>query len=590
MHLEFPSVSKLLTTLALAFAASAAVAQSPCFQSPFGTALGTGDDTVLATTPIGFAFPFGGATYTEFTATTNGLIYLSNAGVPAPGGSGCCSGSSATLISGGPTIAPFWTDLNVVSGTGMVYANTSATSCSITWNNAVEYGQSTLFDMQVVLDPSGMIKFSYSPSLTLTTHTALTGMSPGNGATLPTASDWSLGGTTASDTGFELYVGGTTPFDMAGTSLFLTPTFPGYAFVGMPIPATGCASTAKIGTGCVDISTSFYEDFATTAVMDLSNTAFKLMNTGAGYFAIPSTTAFVAPTAAAINLGLYDDDEVTVLLGSAFPYPGGSTMSLNVCSNGYVSAASNAAAYDYTPTPTEFLNWPNATWAVWHDMIPNSTGADNVYAEQIGNIVYITWLNVIGYNGTSAGTVPSTFQFQFDMVTGNVDYVFGSMDTISVSTWGGEAYIVGWTPAGASVDPGSIDLTTALPSTINLPTVVALALDATAPPLLGASVPLVSSNVPPTAPFGAVGFGFTNPNLDLTFYGMPGCFQYSDNLATVLYLPFGSTSATVNFGVPNNAAFIGVSVLAQSFAYAPGAGLTPLGAISSNGVSVNIGL
>ena len=41
-------MNKLVSGFVVAFAASAVLAQSPCFESNFGTALGGGDDVVFA--------------------------------------------------------------------------------------------------------------------------------------------------------------------------------------------------------------------------------------------------------------------------------------------------------------------------------------------------------------------------------------------------------------------------------------------------------------------------------------------------------------------------------------------------------------
>jgi hypothetical protein len=347
------------------------------------------------------------------------------------------------------------------------------------------------------------------------------------------------------------------------------------------------ATATNYGTGCVAKAASFYEHFTTTPSIDLSNTAFQMINTGPGYIVLPSTTAFVTPSATATNLNLGDDTETSVTLSAPFTYPGGTTTTLNVASNGHISTATNSAAGDYTPTPAEFLNWPNATWAVWRDMICNATG--NVWFEEVGGIAYITWLNVIGYVGQTAGTTPTTFQLQFNLTTGTVDFVFQSMDTVSVSTWtGGEGWVVGYSPAGASMDPGSIDLSTALPASITLEANdrAALAFAASARPIVGNTINLITSNIGATAPFGAILLGFGNPALDLTGLGMAGCTQYTDNLVTLLFLPFGAPTNSFPFSVPN---MVGLSVNAQSFVYDPAANLTALGAISSNGVTLLFG-
>ncbi len=362
--------------------------------------------------------------------------------------------------------------------------------------------------------------------------------------------------------------------------------------IGYVVSGSGTVANKTLyGTGCVAQYGSFYERFASTPSIDLSNTAFRMLNTGTGYIVLPGTNAFLAPSATATNLGLGDDAETTVNLSVPLAYPGGSTPSLNVCSNGHISTASNAAVFDYTPTPGEFLNWANATWAVWRDLIPGPTGGGDVWFEEVGGVAYVTWLNVVGYVGTSAGTTPSTFQLQFELATGHVDFVFGSLDTVSISGWaGGDGWIVGFSPSGASLDPGNIDLSATVPNTIVLTStdMAALAQNASARPLVTTSINLLTTNIPAGTPFGAVLLGFNqfNPGLDLSGIGMSGCRQYNEGAATLLFLPGASTSNSLAFTVPN---YIGWQIEAQSVVFAPAAGLTQLGAIASNGMALFLG-
>jgi hypothetical protein len=352
-------------------------------------------------------------------------------------------------------------------------------------------------------------------------------------------------------------------------------------------PGAVYASVASVGTGCGAASASIYEHFTTTPSIDLSNSAFQLLNTGNGYLVLPSSTPFVPPSGTATNLGLTDDSETTVNLSAPLNYPGGTTTSLNVCSNGHVSVATNLAEFEYQPIPATMLAWPNATWAVWRDLIPDLSG--NVWFEEANGIAYITWLNVVGYNGQVAGTVTSTFQFQFQLASGNVEFVFGNLDTTSISTWtNGDGWVVGYKPDGIAQNPGSVDLTTALPISLPAADRPGLELTTAQRPIVNTTVNLVARNITPTTPFGAVAFGLIAPPapLNLAGVGMPGCFQYHDILVTQLYLPFGANSATVPFQVPN---LVGLPVRAQAYNYDPAAGLTPLGAVSSNSLTLRAG-
>ncbi|MCA8967383.1 MAG: hypothetical protein KDC48_21055, partial [Planctomycetes bacterium] len=238
-------------------------------------------------------------------------------------------------------------------------------------------------------------------------------------------------------------------------------------------------------------------------------------------------------------------------------------------------------------------NWANATWAVWRDMIPGPTGGGDVWFEEIGGVAYITWLNVVGYVGTAPGTTPSTFQLQFEIATGNVDFVFQSMDTVSISGWaGGEGWVVGYSPGGpSSSSTPAVDLSTAAPATFLVPHAELLALrhDATARPVIGTNIALETTNVPANCALGATLFGLTeiNPGLDLTGLGMPGCFQFVTIDASQIWFPVQGVGSTP-FSLPNNPAFAGVELKTQGVALVPGA--NTLGAQSSNGMKLTLDL
>ncbi len=572
-------MKKFLTTLVLGVACSTAAAQS-CFETNFGTPIGGGDDTVLPIQSIGFAFPFAGSTYTDIHISTNGFFYLSNAGVPAPGGANCCTGTTALLVSGSPKICPFWTDLNVIVANGAnVHVNSSAAACVITWDNVVEFGNTVQFDLQCQIYPSGEIRFTFGGNMTLrTSGDALVGMSPGNAAPVPAASNWSVPGVTGDTTAFELFNNTALPFDLAGQSLVLTAA--GTIFVHAN---SNClASTSSYGAGCVQIYDSFYELFGTAAAFDLGNSAMRIVNTGTGYFAIPSPNAYVAPSAAATSLTLLDDSETTVALSTPMPVAGTTTSALTVCSNGFVSVATgNGTAFG--PTAAGLLNGPQTSWRSWHDYNPTIAGSGQVKFEEVAGVAYVTWDGVFDFGTTGPG---STFQFQFDLASGNCDIVWGSI------SGAGNAHLVGFSVGGPSNDPGSIDLTTAVPLgtvLVSNTQITPLALAAAGLPALGSTVSLDSSNIPTNTPFGAVLFGFQKfaNGVDLTGIGMPGCRQYNEGASTVIYVsPVGTASTP--FVVPNDVGFLGIAVLAQAVTYSPG--LTPLGAISSNGIEMFVGL
>jgi hypothetical protein len=568
----------------LPFFAAAAVAQVPCSQSNLGTNLGLGDEAMSAPQALGFSFVYNNVGYTSIEVCDNGYVALGS------GGAANWNVDPATLCNDlFPSIRPLWIDLDPsAAGSGSVYfqavpasGNTPAYAV-VTWDRVYEYFGSTPHSFQLFLIDGGAIRCTYGLDLANATYEWLVGASPGNAAAQNPVSFASLPILTSGNATFHEYNGGGA-VPLAGRTYDWTPDGLGGYIV---TESLACAGTTAYGTGCVAKFQSFYEQFPTTPSIDLSNTAFQMLFTGTGYLALPSSRTFVAPSGTATNLNLGDDTSATVTLSAPLQYPGGTTPTLEVCSNGFISAiASNGTSYQPDGAELGLRAFPS--WNVWRDFICDTSG--NVWVEEIAGIVYVTWLNVIGYDGTSPGITPSTFQFQFELATGNVDLVFLAMDTVSVSTWtGGEGWVVGWSPGAGAVDPGSLDLSAQLPLTITTYPVdiLPLTLNASAAPAVGTTIQLVSSNVPNNSLFGAVLMGFQqfNPGLPLDNLGMAGCSRYNDGVVTLLFFPQGSTGS-VNFNVPQ---FPGVNVQTQSVVYCPAAGLTTLGAIASGGLELRI--
>lgn len=115
-----------------------------------------------------------------------------------------------------------------------------------------------------------------------------------------------------------------------------------------------------------------------------------------------------------------------------------------------------------------------------------------------------------------------------------------------------------------------------------------LSLAASSRPLVNTSINLVTSGITPNAPFGAVCMGFTqfNPGISLAGMGMPGCFQYNELLLVNLFTPMGAASFPSPFAVPN---YPGATIEVQAVALDPVAQLTPLGAVTSDAVTLVLG-
>lgn len=576
-----------------AFGAAAALAaslslQAQCYEPLTGSSIGTGDDVVLGVQALGFAFPFGGTTFTDVHVSTNGFVYLSNASVPAPGGALCCAGATAGLVAGSPKVCPYWSDLNAISGTGTVKYNALPGKAVITWENVVEFGNTVQFSVQMQLHASGQIDFAYDGRCAIrTAGDFLVGMSEANAAALPGASDFSTVGVSATTTNFELFNNVGLNYDLAGQTLSFFPSGLGYAWV----PASCASSNNAYGTGCYSAFASFYENFATAAAFDLANTSMTMLLSGSGYVMLPGITTYVAPTGAATSLVLTDDSETTVTLGSAFAYPGGSTSALTVCSNGFVSVATGNGT-GFTPAVATFLSAPQSSWRSWHDLNPASAGSGQVKFEEVGSVSYVTWDGVFSFGTTN----PETFQIQFDRATGNVHFVWQTIGGF------GNGFLVGYSPGGASADSGNLDISAALPATFATVAADQLPLSMTAAPapIPGGTVTFTTNDIPEFAPAAGLYVAvhilslgqIPPPGLDLGFIGAPGCPAFVQTLDLTQAMVGASNSQSVSLTLPGTVS-LGTVLYSQSAAlFAPFSlpnGQNAFGLSTSNGMTSTVG-
>ncbi|MBM3960412.1 MAG: hypothetical protein FJ306_00695 [Planctomycetes bacterium] len=412
-----------------------------------------------------------------------------------------------------------------------------------------------------------------------------------------------LGPQTVSNADLSVTVGAvsaqafTTAPSAYGTNTF---HFNGTIFYAPGLVTSSCATSTSVGTGCNNVSGSFYQKWSTNAAMSvaLNGRSLSLVNTGFGYVLAQGAATFIAPTAAATALPTSNNGEAIVPLPSPLSYPGGTTTQLVVNTDGHISAASNlpfpGINYNFMPYVEGMLNAVSPIWAVcWHNFNTTELNSGLIKWEVLNNVFLVTWDNVESLPGTAATQTanPCRFQAQFDLNTGNVDYVYQSMTNIG----GSQSYddtIVGWSPGGASPNLGPIDVTTL--TTLLLPAAETLGLkvEATAAPVLGNTIDFVTTNTT------NVGIGVNylsvvplpGPGIDLGILGAPGCSAHVDINAGVGNLISNVPSLpplNVTLPLPNNPALAGFVVASQSI-WLDGAANT-LGLLTSNGVTVTLG-
>ncbi|MBL8732369.1 MAG: hypothetical protein JNN13_08370 [Planctomycetes bacterium] len=395
-----------------------------------------------------------------------------------------------------------------------------------------------------------------------------------------------------------------TPSGPAGTYL-------GWNWYGSIYYAVGavphsCAETATYGNGCVERFGSIFEEYtsAAAATTALNGRSLSYVPNGIGaYDVVPGIAAYgyVAPSGAALQIAASDDGEATQPLTIPFVYPGGIATELYICSNGYVSLGGSnltLSGPNWVPEPPPFLNATNTAWWIWHDLNPTETGSGFIWFEEDAGTaqIRVTWLNVESYPDTAAN--PSTFQMVFDPITGIVTLNFVALDTVGGSQYlQGDDWLVGYSPAGASPNPGMTDLAalmTAVNPPVSLPPseVFPLALAASAKPMIGTTIDLETTNgTGLSLGINFIGTVQVNPGIDLVFLGAPGCFALMDinsgtsNVISNLGVP--GLSMNISLPIPNVQTLAGAVVYSQSIWL--DATANALGIITSNGVSLKVG-
>ena len=333
------------------------------------------------------------------------------------------------------------------------------------------------------------------------------------------------------------------------------------------------ATKSIIGSGCGGTSVICDEGIYEFPNFDLANSSFTLAYSGGEYTLVPGQGTWISPAG---PQGFADDTTQAYTLGFSLPFPGGSTNSITVCSNGWVTSGGYSGGANYTPNVGTFLS--NEMWcALWRDLNPSSGG--DVYVDSTAARTVVSWDGVPNYSNTGSNTL----QVQF-WANGDVHFIYQNI------TVAGD-YLVGYSLAGAA-DPGSIDISASLNGTVTACSSTSgtpdVALDASARPVLGSSINLVTTNVPPTAVAGLSILSLSPivGGLELTFFGMPGCYVYQQlDVVTSLAVAGGTGSAPL--AIPNTAALVGTEVRNQSVALV--LNINPAHMVTSNGLELSIG-
>lgn len=559
----------------------AQITPAPCFESNLGTNLALGDDQVSQGNALGFSFtgPGGGAV-TAIDISSNGFVWLGSNASAA-----CCNGDLTAFLTDMPRIAPLWMDLYPPGGNGVYFNTFPATTTSlaravVTWYQIPEYATTNPLTVQLQLLEDGSFTFTYDTSVANTNHTAIVGCTEGVTA-VGNAVD--ISGINSSNP----YFSGTNPtiheeflqtFDLAGGSYEFIPNGTnGYIVLDRPSCVVYAARVSTFGLGCPKPVVA-YELFGATNQIDLSNTAIDFVGgPTTGYVAVP-TTGFFTPVSGPITSG---DDVVSgpFTLPFTFAFPGGSTNQIDISSNGFVwLSTGNFNSRCCFGNPAAFCFDPASLAVLWQDLNPSQGGTVHFDVDPNNTEVHITWLNVPEYFNQGSNTAQITLRSD-----SSFRLSYGAVANISHDC------LVGFSQGNGAPDPGSFDFSAALPFQIGaggLP--LALANQTGSLPIYGTNFVLETTSFPTNSVFGVMAFGFQQflPGTDLGAFGMPDCEQ-NVSVDAARFFVVTNNPAPFTFPIPNNTAFGGVTINAQSVTLSPGANAA--GAITSNGVQFTIG-
>ncbi len=352
---------------------------------------------------------------------------------------------------------------------------------------------------------------------------------------------------------------------------------PGSTLVSVAAKTPGIGHFAQVNTvgiGCGNTPgcpTSFYEN-----AFDMANSGWTITNNAGNYTLGALTGSWIVPTGASLGLG--DDTGSLQTLPFTLPHRGGTTNTLWICSNGFVSVAGSSTTYN--PDSSAFLAGP-ATWAaLWHDLNPGTGGTVTYEATP--------QRAVVSYNAVPNYSLSTTVTFQLQFwASGTVHVIYQNV------AQGGNAYLVGYTVGGGTADPGAIDISTTLASGLSLcnpglPATPRMALAASGRPVLGATFTFDTSAIPAGTLLGLNILSLTQylPGIDLASIGMPFCTLYVGLDVLTQFATPGAT-ASLAYTVPTSPSLSGAQLMAQTATLTPG--LNPFGFITSNALRMVLG-
>lgn len=353
------------------------------------------------------------------------------------------------------------------------------------------------------------------------------------------------------------------------------------------------ASKSTYGNKCYE--GTFYQFFSPSRSCDLSNSAIRMQPNALGGYDVSSIPVnFVAPIAAPFA-GADDGLSAALTLPFTFPYVGGSTTQIKMCTNGFVWLDATQTSTDFSPSASELLTLAPRLAPAWTDWNanPTGTGGGGTWGFDIdpsNTVVYCTWngIGAFGWSPALGGPTASTFQVKL-FADGAIEYHYLTIN----HPYTVREMLVGLKPgAGTYADPGSRDLSSlaSFGFSTSSTSAAGVFMDMSGRPILGTSRDFTVANIPATAAFTAVLIGFAGqiPPVDLTGAGMPGCSNNIDlSTAVLLGAILTTPTGTLPLAFPSDPTLIGGQLFCEGISAVPGANL--LGLQTSSGLLLTMG-
>jgi hypothetical protein len=298
-------------------------------------------------------------------------------------------------------------------------------------------------------------------------------------------------------------------------------------------------------------------------------------STGSTYVVTTAPGSGISVPAGIIPLALGNDASVAV-----------GTLGLVVGSNGWLARGPGNSTAPVATVPL-FLNQPAAQVSAWTDLDPSSSASGGVfYDEPAPGVGRVTYNNVVGTGTTGFNSL----QITWNVATNDWVIEFGALSPLNPTGW-----LVGYSPAGPSLDPGPSDVSTfgGSPLTRMQTDVRPLTLTANSRPIQGLTAnPFTATvtDVEPTALMHLGIIGQQRPGLPLSPLGLPNdCFLHAslDVIVGPHLFPFPSLTWNVLTLPAATPWFVGFQFNVQSVTL-DSSGIGPTTRVS-NGLKCTIG-